>query len=122
MLTGQTVLVVEEELLIALDIQRVLEAFNVGQTTLAHSVDEAMALEDQWGSCALAIVDLKRASPDELALCQALRGAGVPLVFTTADYITARGVPGMKDVAVVLKPVPEQKLTSAITGALAARS
>ena len=28
----------------------------------------------------------------------------------------------MKDVAVVLKPVPEQKLTSAITGALAARS
>ncbi|WP_127753795.1 MULTISPECIES: hypothetical protein [unclassified Devosia] len=122
MLTGQTVLVVEEELLIALDIQRVLEAFNVGQTTLAHSVDEALALQDQWSSCALAIVDLKRASPDELALCEGLRGAGVPLVFTTADYITARGVPGMKDVSVVLKPVPEQKLTSAITGALAGRS
>jgi CheY-like chemotaxis protein len=122
MLTGQTVLVVEEELLIALDIQRVLESFNVGETTLAHSVGEALALQDHWSSCALAIIDLKRAAPDELALCEALRNAGVPLVFTTADYITARGVPGMHDVAVVLKPVPEQKLTSAIAGALARRT
>ena len=121
MLTGQTVLVLEEELLIALDVQRMLEACNVGQTTIAHSVQEALALRERWGTCGLAIIDLKRGSPDELALCHALRAAGVPLVFTTADYITARGVPGMDDVSVVLKPVPEHKLTSAIAGALASR-
>ena len=56
MLNGRTALVVEEEFLIALDVQRMLEALGVGLTLFARTPAEAEQLRARWPEIAIAIL------------------------------------------------------------------
>lgn len=118
MFSGQTVLVVEEEFLIALDIQRVLEDHDVGQCVFARSAAEALALRDRWTDYSLAIVDLQADHGDGLALLEGLRAAGIALVVTTADLSLRSRLPGVPDTQILIKPFPEAELISAVREAL----
>jgi CheY-like chemotaxis protein len=121
MLSAQTVLVVEEEFLIALDIQRMLEAREVGQTIFARSPAEAQAQHGHWSSLGLAIVEVRVASPEAIDLTRQLHAAGIPLVLSTGETALRRGLPDLPGVPVVLKPILEAELASAIDLALAQR-
>jgi DNA-binding NtrC family response regulator len=119
MLSGQTILVVEEEFLIALDIQRVLEDHDAGQCVFARSITEALALRDRWIGYGLAIIELQANHTDGLELLAGLQTAGIALVVTTADLSLRSGLPGVPGIQVLIKPFPEAELVSAIKEALA---
>lgn len=120
MLNSQSALIVEEEFLIALDIQRMLEAMGAGQTILARNVAEARQLRHVWPELKLAVVELRQGDADGQRFAQELAEAGIPLVVTTGDFGLSRQMNGK--VPVILKPLPEEALASAVGEALAARS
>lgn len=119
MLTGQTVLVVESQFLIALDIQRCLEGFGAAQTVFARNTVEALDAMDRWPGFALALVEVQHSHDDDMALLRGLREAGVRLIVLTADATLRRSNPSLPDAPIVVKPFLEDDLASAIDRALA---
>lgn len=122
MLNGRTILVVEEEFLIALDIQRMLEGHEAGQTLFARSPQEALEQQANWPTLGLAIVELHTDAGQSLALAERLNDAGIPLILHTADSSLRSGHPKFPGVPVVVKPTSEAFLHEAIHAALSARS
>ena len=121
MLTGRTALVVEEEFLIALDIQRMLEALGVGQTLFARTAAEAAQLQARWPEIAIAIVEIRAGDASTSALAESLVAAGIPTVLITADFNGRHGIAGALALPVVVKPIPEEHMTAAIGHALSAK-
>ena len=117
MLNGQTALIVEEEFLIALDIQRMLEAWGAGQTLFARTAAEAEELRSHWPEIGLAVVDIRSDDMPALSLAESLAAAGIPVVLATADAAVRQGL--TLQLPVVIKPVPEDIMASAIRQALA---
>lgn len=122
MLNGRSALIVEEEFLIALDIQRMLENLHVGQTLFARSTAEAEQLRARWPDIGLAVIEIHLDDIETTRLVEALTSAGVPVVLTTADVAVRRGFSTLPDLPIVIKPMPEAIMASAIRQALAARS
>lgn len=122
MLSGCTVLVVEEEFLIALDIQRVLENLQAKQTLVARNSAEAQAMPTGWHGIGLAVIELRADSPDGFDLAKQLEAASIPTIITTSDAGLRKSFAGTLDAQILLKPVPEEEMASAIERALAKRS
>ncbi|MDB5536690.1 MAG: hypothetical protein JWQ65_1565 [Devosia sp.] len=118
MLTGQTVLIVESEFLIALDIQRCLEAFGAAKTVFARDTVEALDSMDRWNGFGLALVEIHQQHDDDAALLRGLEEAGVKLVLLTADTMLRRGHSEFPAAPVVMKPFLEEDLASALKQAL----
>lgn len=119
MLTGQTVLIVESEFLIALDIQRCLETFGATQTVFARNTDEVFNAVERWPSFAVALVEVRHQDNADAALLRALADAGMKLILLTADATLRGGHPGFPVAPVVMKPFLEEDLASALQQALA---
>ena len=118
MLNGRPVLIVEAEFLIALDIQRMLEMLGVGHTLFARNADEARQLQAHWPDLALAIVEQHSADANAGQLPSELSQASIPVVLTTGD-VNLRGRLTGSAPPVVVKPIPEDSLASAVRQALA---
>lgn len=116
MLDGRTVLVVEEEFLIALDLQRMLEALDAGQMVFARSPAEAMAAAVHWKDSAVALIEWRPEEGECVSLLEALEITGIPVVFV-ATHANVQAPPDGRPV--VSKPVRELALASAIETALA---
>jgi CheY-like chemotaxis protein len=117
MLNGRPALIVEEEFLIALDIQRMLEGLGAGQTLFARNADEAHQLQAHWPDLALAIVETRSGDASSQHLHDKLTGAGIPVVLTSAETGLRSSVQGH----FVSKPIPEDDLVRAVQQALASR-
>ena len=122
MFSGQSILVVEEEFLIALDIQRMLETRVAGQMLFARTAEEAHELEAHWPSIGLAIVEIRRDGQHGPALVRRLRDAGIAVVLNTADSAIRRGHPDFPGVPVAVKPMTEEDLVAAIERAVALKT
>ncbi|HWU17435.1 MAG TPA: hypothetical protein VN155_07105 [Devosia sp.] len=120
MLNGRTILIVEEEFLIALDIQRVLEDHDAGQCVFARSAAEALALSERWHTYSLAIVELRPDHADSIALLRGLSQAGTNLIVTTSDPGLRSGSDVAPGAPTLIKPFPEEELLSAIGKTLSA--
>lgn len=121
MLNGRTALVVEEEFLVALDIQRMLEALGVGQTLFARTAEEAELQRASWPDLGLAIVEVRSHRTAAHALVDGLRREGIPLVLTTADVTMGESSGPYPGLTVLSKPLPEEAMATAIRHALATR-
>lgn len=118
MLNERKVLILEAEFLIALDLQRVLETMGTYQVLLAANAAEARSFSATWPELTLALVDRRNDDTDIGAIVAELRSLGVPLVQTTSSSLLA----GKSDTPMLVKPVPEEELTSAIATALAEKA
>ncbi|MET3899894.1 CheY-like chemotaxis protein [Devosia sp. UYZn731] len=119
MLTGQTVLIVESEFLIALDIQRCLETFGAAHTVFARNTAEVLDAIDRWPSFGLALVEVHHRHDEKTAsLLRGLARAGVKLILLTADTTLRRGHSDFPATPVVMKPFLEEDLASALKQAL----
>lgn len=119
MLNGQTALVVEGEFLIALDIQRMLETLGVEQTLFARTPAEAEQLRAQWTGLSVAIVELRSDDAATRRFATELDAAGVAVVLVSVDLDAQHGIAELPGMPVVLKPISEEAMTSAIEQALA---
>jgi hypothetical protein len=83
MLSGERLLIVEEEFLIALDIQRVLEGANAQKAVFARNFGEVASMGDRLGEFDLAIVNPPKEDSD-LAVAQRIVASGVAVVVCSA--------------------------------------
>lgn len=121
MLTGRTALVVEEEFLIALDLQRMLEALGITQTLFARNAAEAGQLSARWPEIAIAVVEIHSDNEQSIALAGSLVESGIPTVLVTADAGPIPCPMPQPCPPVVTKPVPDLTLAEAVRQAMAAR-
>lgn len=118
MLKGRTTIVVEEEFLIALDLQRMLEGLGAGQTLFARTPAEARQLISNWPDLALAVVEARMGNPATMTLIDALVAAKVPVLLTTGDLGTRQKLANRDGVTVVIKPVSEEDFAGVVARVL----
>lgn len=81
---GLHILVVEEEYLIAADMEQTLRTAGAADVTIVLDADAARTRD--FANVQLAVIEAKFGSPNAVALCEALRSAGVAVVVTSADH------------------------------------
>lgn len=120
MLEGKRCLVVDDELLIALDIQHELEAHGAAQVVCAGGLADAYAAVDTT-RFDLAILDVRlgRAGESGMAIAEVLAKAGTPFIFLTGGRADAADIAAFA-VPVVEKPFLPALLLDAVRKALGA--
>ena len=122
-LAGKRCLVVDDELLIALDIEQILRAAGAASVTCLASAEEALASLRSGPRFDVAVLDilLRGATRDSLSVAAALQSHSTPFIFLTG----MRGAdlrPGeFPAVPVVEKPCQPAVLVEAVVRAIAAR-
>ena len=108
-LTGHTILVVEDQPLIALDVAQSLEIAGAKVTT-TNTLRHAMILIEHDGLSG-AVVDHVLVDGDSSGLCARLKERGIPFLIHSG-YVRVGGPCG--DVPHVAKPATEQQLVTAV--------
>jgi CheY-like chemotaxis protein len=119
-LGGQTILVVEEQPLIALDLQRALEGAGA-EVVVARNTAEGLARIKQFDFTG-GVIDWRPASEDHRVVARALKQRNVRFLFYATnppeDVTTVRGAP------ILLKPARPEEVVRALallTGASSKR-
>ena len=115
-LSGVTVLIIEDEFLIAADLQRIVEGAGAGPVLLASSTAAAHGFLDGDRPIDLGILDLKLGSEDGIPLARELRDRGIPFIVVTGLDHTI----DFPDVDVVQKPYADREIAEALVKARAA--
>ncbi len=120
MLSGEKLLIVEEEFLIALDIQRAVEGANAEHAVFARNFKEAAALIDRFGEFDLAIVTPPRLGTNDFEVAGRLVAARVAVVVCSGARAHLDGTP-LEGIEVVYKPFSDAELLAACRRALERR-
>lgn len=118
---GWRILVVEDEAIIAMDIQDILKRIGYSSAEVVHSGEESIQ-KVASGHPHLVLMDIKlKGSLDGIeAAHQILQKYNVPVVYITAygDEKTLKRVDGTGRFGYITKPFEESELQTAIQGAL----
>lgn len=120
LLSGKRYLVLDDEFLIALDIQQILELAGAKHVASVATASEAIELVRREPKFDLAVLDLKLSGPDDnsVGVASLLAKKGTPFVFLTGmrvDNVHARQFP---QAPVIEKPYDAQVLLDAVRRAL----
>ena len=110
-LSGLTVLIVEDEFLIAADVQRIVEDAGAAGVLLASSTAAAREFLDSGRPIDIGILDLKLGSEDGLPLAHEFRDRRIPFVVATG---LDRSLCGLSDVVVIQKPYDDEEVVEAL--------
>jgi len=118
-LTGRRVLVVEDEMMIAMMVEDMLAELGCSVVGPAHALDAALDLARTESAIDAALLDVNLAGKPVFAVADALREKGVPAIFSTGY-----GDAGLRDIdrgaPVLQKPFRADDLARALTEALGA--
>jgi CheY-like chemotaxis protein len=118
-LSGRRVLVVEDEMMIAMLVEDMLAELGCAVVGPAHALETALDLARSESDIDAALLDVNLAGQPVFAVADALREKGVPAIFSTGY-----GDAGLRDVdrgaPVLQKPFRAGDLARALTEALAA--
>lgn len=109
-LSGRRVLVVEDEFIIALDVQRMMEEAGASEVTVAYSIEEARDLLAKGIHFDMGVVDLKLGGQDARPLIGELRDRNIPLIVATGFDAGLE----IEDTVVISKPYSDETVLSAI--------
>ena len=113
-LRDKNVLIVEDEYLIAMDLENTLREQGAHVVGPAASVDEALELlAHAHVDCA--VLDVNLQGERIYAVADSLRVAGIPYVFATG-YAPSTIAPGYEDVPCLTKPFDPEVVTSMLRG------
>lgn len=102
LLTGRSVLVIEDEMLVQMLTEAMLEDLGCENVTIAGSVEQALSLIDEQGFDA-ATLDLNLNGRESFPVADALAAHGVPFCFATG-YGGRMLKDGYRDLPVLTKP------------------
>ena len=105
-LAGMSVLILEDEPLVAMFVESCLQDAGATIVKIAASISAARSVLNE--SFDAAVIDLHLADGDASALIGVLSGRGIPVVVTTGDTIDREML--TQTVAVLQKPYPEADL------------
>jgi CheY-like chemotaxis protein len=123
LLSGKRCFVLDDEVLIALDIQQILENAGAAHVACAATVPEAIAQLSRGLNFDIAVLDVKLSGPDRnsLGVASLLAEQGTPFVFLTGmrvDDVHAKQFP---QAPVIEKPYDAAALLNAVRRALGGR-
>lgn len=121
MLSGRTVLIVEAQYLIALDLQDALDHLAPGKVVIAQDPSHARELAEDWRNCGLAIIEVERELHGHIALVGELLRRGIPVIGLTADPELARHVDWFAGTPTLLKPASSQSILALLDDLFAAQ-
>ena len=112
-LTGRRLLVVEDQFLVALDLEQMLRTFGASGIDLASSLSTALAAIER-SLPDLAILDVKLGDETTAPIARALSDRGVPFLFVSG-YSDLSAVPEpLRDRPLVRKPIAAVELAAAL--------
>lgn len=107
LLSGRTILIVEDEYFLAQDLARELEGAGALIVGPASNVEDALDLVEETASLDGAVLDVNLQGVMVYPVADALRQRGVPVVFITG-YDAGHIPPAYRDIAFYQKPVASQ--------------
>lgn len=118
-LAGRRVLVVEDQFVIALDMEQMLRALGAGVIDLVTTTPDALAAIAQ-APPDLAILDVKLETETTVPIAEALQARAIPLIFVSG-YGDLNAVPlSLRGTALLRKPVDRAALADILSQLLAA--
>jgi len=118
-LAGMRILVMEDEILIAMDVEQLCREHGAAEVVMVHALgvaDSERPLEVDFDA---AILDVALAGHSTLPFAGRLSAAGVPFVFATGHSDAEGLFDDFPGVAVIGKPYGEAALIEALTLAIA---
>lgn len=122
MLEDKTILIVEGEVLIALDIQRNLAGENARNIIFARSAGEVSKIAGPLPAVDLAIIEIVPGETDGPDLAHRLVASGVPCLMTSTDLQANPLLMDLEHMPVLLKPFSQAQFLAALRAILAVRS
>jgi DNA-binding response OmpR family regulator len=113
-LNDKRVLVLEDEFLIGLELERIAQECGARSIDLVPTLDELMASLLSKRVWDIAILEVQARGLSSLPAASILRARGIHLVFTTAYDTDSGGIPGFEDVPVVGKPYGKSQIVRAV--------
>lgn len=116
-LDGLRVLVLEDEFLIAMDVEQLCRDHGAADVVIIPSLDSPAAIDIDGLDCDIAVVDLRLRGHSTLDFARGLAASGVPFIFATGladDQEIGRDFPS---VPVVSKPYRGPELIEAMAKA-----
>ncbi len=111
------VLIVEDQILIALDLETMLAEEGLSKVATASSVQQAMR-QIETSPPDLAILDINLGSTNSFAIAEELRELGTPFVFATGYGEGAALPDGLSGVPIVRKPYSRTAIVAALASLL----
>ena len=116
-LQGRRVLVVEDEMMIAMLVEDMLGELGCTVVGPAHALEPALSLASSEAEIDAALLDINLAGQPVFAIADALRAKGVPMIFSTGY-----GESGLREIdrgaPVLQKPFRAAELAAALNKAL----
>ncbi|MDO9415040.1 response regulator [Pararhizobium sp.] len=111
--TFQSVLVLEDNFLIALEAEYILTSLGVETVHIASTIDEAMVIVDQHG-LDFALLDVQLGNDNSFAFAALLKERGIPFGFCSGygDGVSAPAALG--NVPKISKPFDQQSFANAL--------
>jgi CheY-like chemotaxis protein len=117
-LAGRRVLVVEDQFVIALDMEQMLRTLGADTVDLATSISDALAILERTPPD-LAILDVKLGTEITVSIAEALQARAIPLIFVTG-YGDLDALPAhLRRAPLLRKPVERGVLADLLSGLLA---
>lgn len=113
-LAGISVLIMEDEFLIAMDIEQLCRDQGARECMIARTLEEAASAS----GFDIAIVDLKLGGDSTLDYARSLRSRGIPFVFATGYSDQEQLRTEFAEIAVIEKPYSGPDLVEALAAAL----
>lgn len=113
-LAGRRILVVEDEWLVAAEIERMLEGAGALVLGPAYSIEEALALLRDGAPPDAALLDVNLRGAMVTPVAQALDERGVPFALVTAYAVAELGEPRLRQAPRVGKPFAAATLVRAV--------
>ena len=120
-LDGMRVLVMEDEILIALDVEQLCRDHGAADVAIARSLDDLGPDPFKGEPFHAAVLDVMLGGRPTVDFARRLRERGLPFVFATGYVDSENIVEGFEGVPVVGKPYSGRDLIEALSGAIAAR-
>ncbi len=113
-LRGLRVLILEDEILIALDLEQIFRDLGVDEVIVARNLDDVAA----DATFDVAVLDLMLAGRSTVEFASVQFAKGVPFVFATGRSDAAQLLSDLPDVPIVDKPFSNEALVRAIAKAM----
>ncbi|WMS42616.1 HWE histidine kinase domain-containing protein [Acuticoccus sp. MNP-M23] len=110
------ILLVEDNVIIAMDAEMMLMGMGFGETIVANSSSQAMEELDKH-AFACAVLDINLGNGDSIAIAEALAAKGVPFIFASGYSDAALLPASMKTIPIVTKPYAATKIAEALESA-----
>jgi DNA-binding response OmpR family regulator len=114
---GVSVLLLEDEYLIAMDAEQTLMSFGVAKVTVVNTLEEAAkAAADE--SVDVAILDININGKSSFEVAERLRDRGTPIIFASGYGSRKRQGAAMQDAIYLNKPYTKEALRESLVAAL----